>query len=712
MLIKHNIFKSRGARFLITMVVGVVCSVFSFFNIPSAYCQAMPENLQDARSMFVNYNRGIHALAGERDSSSYYLDLSRGAWKIALYPTSAAADEAVSAVSMDFSAVTAGSSGGGSEVVGFHEVMIPSMWKLTDIPQNAMRDDSVAALYYREFNAPFDYMDKSVYLRVEGAAEGVKVYVNGKYVGVSYDSRLPSEFNISDYIERGVNGVQLVVPRWNACSPVEGRGGLSLRGIHRPVSIIVQPKVRIFDFMNTVTLDPSYRNGLLQAAVLLKTELLNSHTVTVYYDLYDPQGQLVNQEYKDITVGMRAVDTVRFLSSLPGAALWTAETPNLYTVRIGIKRDGRFTEFATSRVGMRTIDVAGGELCLNGVPLVIKGANVDEFDAEGEIVTRDKFREMMKTMKRSGFNAISGNGHPLPDFVYDLADEIGFYVNEVVNVNTSVGTANESGVGQDGVGDGRFGVVNDPKWEAAVLDRTKRTYLRGRNHPSIIMWSLGGGSGNGYNMYQGYRLLSDLERAPGGHGRVVQYVDADGCWNTDIVCPDLSSASDAARRYRELFTQRWRGGRPIIPSNVDFDPIYWSLRGDGGDSGDGGRGNGGGQVQGAFLRREAGIVADTILNNFSISPVNLKTSTFSLTSRLQHANLSQIIKSNGGVQRGLEYAVLKKGKLIKRGFIELDLAAGDTATFSLPKQARCDLSKEGMMVEFLLGDLYYYHHSN
>lgn len=685
---------------------------------------AMAENLHANRSINATYLKAVHAAARAVDSSIYNLDLCRDSWQVLYFPAVEVACDAVER--------RAERGSGGDPARWGAQVRLPGAWQVSPFTRAGGRGDQVAsvgevrgvavwseggyyrdstvAVYTREFSAPFNYMDKTMYLRIGGVQSAVRLYVNGQYVGASNDSRLDSEFNITSFVTRGVNRVELVVCGWDTTSLIEDQTGWRLNGVNRGVTLMVQPKVRIFDFLNTVTLDPGYKHGLLQASVLMKTELLNPHTVTVFYDLYNPSGELVNREFKDVRVGMREVDTVRFLSSLPDAKLWNAETPNLYTMIVGVKREGRFTEHAAVRVGVRVVEVQGNRLMVNGVPVMIKGVNVEEFDSNrGDVMTEGEVRKMMGVMKLSGINAIQGAGYPLPEFVYDLADELGFYVSEVANINVQGGDLSPRGA-----------LVNNLAWEDVMVDRVRRTCLRVRNHPSVIMWSLGSQAGNGYNMYQAYRMLKALDPS-----RPVQYSGAGRQWNSDILCPrQVVGAKALPASFDGELKLDLADGRPVIPSSVagvDLVPgnrVFWSSP----------------RFQGAFLDRWfgpsldcegsfarltvvngrqvlaplvggkldiSGFSSDTLYNNCEIRVVDLKTATFSIANKLQFTNLKDV---------PVRFEVLRGGKVLRSGPLQLAVGPGCSVEFQLPKVRALD--KAGHGVAIYVGDLYYFFNQN
>lgn len=526
------------------------------------------------RSVFVSYRNEKDAFRNDFDSSQYYVGLN-GEWSFRLFNSESAVLKQVSGDGETLEKL----------VKEWQTVALPGAWELDghggqgravfaskaydfakakgQVTPPVLPDGSPVGVYIRKFTVPFDLFDKAHFLHIGAAKAGVKVYVNGSEVGFSQkDSKNPAEFDVTKYVKAGRNWVAILVPQFGQSSYLEDWQDWRLAGINRDIFLFAQPKIRMRDYLVQTTLDPTYTNGLLETAMLLKTQLLNPHPVTVYYDLYDPQGKLVNSNSRDAEVGMRVEDTVRFTASIPNVVKWSAEQPNLYTILYRIKREGRFTEYVACRVGFRTVETKNEQFMVNGEPVIFKGVNFAEHAPQtGNYVDTVQMRRMLTEMKFVGVNAIRTDGYPLPYSFYQLCDELGFYVCDVADINTwGLGTNRNKG----------GNISNDPAWREAYLARIDAMYERNKNHPSIVMWSLGDRSGNGYNMYQGYLMLRAKERT-----RPIVYNGAGKEWNTDVYCPDYPKNAENG------------SGRPLIPSRVAFDPVWWTTPG----------------LQGAFLER-------------------------------------------------------------------------------------------------------------
>ena len=417
---------------------------------------------------------------------------------------------------------------------------------------------SNCALYARDFTVPFDYADKKVYLTIGAATSKATLFINGQKIGFATDSKNPARYDISDFIERGRNRVMIFVEDFDKSSWVENISGWNLNGINRDIYIYAQPKIRMRDVLVSTSLDPTYSNGLLETALLLKSELLNPHTVTVYYDLYDTKGTIIRKEKKEITIDMQKEDTVRFHSSVPSVEKWNSETPNLYTIVYSVQREGRYTEYVAVKVGFRSVEIKNGSLLINGVAPIIKGVNFEEVNpATGNVNSKEEVQRELEQMRLSGFNAIRTNGYPMPQYFYDLTDSIGFYVFNIANTNTQ-GLDNSLSKGSS--------LANNPAWRDVFVDRAVTAYERTKRNSSVIAVGLGQSAGNGYNMYEAYNAIKARNK-----NCIVVYDGAGAEWNTDIATPLYPTTEDLTKLTKRGVIQ------PIIAAKVKFDEKYWKL---------------------------------------------------------------------------------------------------------------------------------------
>ncbi len=244
----------------------------------------------------------------------------------------------------------------------------------------------------------------------------------------------------------------------------------------------------------------------------------------VWYELEDENKNIIDYNYREIEIDGNSVDTLRFFRELENVKHWSAETPNLYSLVLKIKKDGRFIEYASSKIGFRTTEVKGRDYLVNGKRVLIKGVNYHEHDEiTGHYLSEETIKKDMELMKKANVNAIRTSHYPQSKMFYELADKYGFYIVCEVNIESH-------GMGYDLRKGGTL--ANDPLWLNAHLERTVNMYERYKNFPSVVIWSLGNEAGNGYNFYKTYSYLKGVDSL-----RPVQYERAELEWNTDIFCP-------------------------------------------------------------------------------------------------------------------------------------------------------------------------------
>ena len=555
----------------------LLLSVWAFGALPVCAQGVAPytigENLQPPRTGLVLYRSVEAALSGKAAGAENFA-LQDGVWYLkAIEGEVPQADLEAKAPIDQWTKVQLPSAwqwNGVGEAL-YSEEAYPFLTKKPTMGTSYAVKNPRTVLYAREVIVPFDYMDKQLYFRVCGFGGGrLTLYVNGQWAGEATDSRVESEWDITWAAKRGANRVVLAVDQASEALWVEDQTGWCLGGINRSVWLVAQPKIRMRDYTVRTSLDPSYKNGLLEVALLLKSELLNPHTVTVYYDLYDHRGKLVNQANKDVALDMRREDSVRFTASIPDVERWTAETPSLYTVVFRVKREGRWTEVLARKVGFRTVEVKDKKLLVNGEAPQIRGVNVEEFDAQtGNVLDEQKLWAELLRIKRAGFNAVRTGGYPLPSFFYEQTDSLGLYVWSVANT-CAAGLPRTTQKGGT--------PANNPAWREVFVQRAVAAYELTKNYPSVIAVALGEAAGNGYNMYHAYRAIK--ERDP---ERVVVYDGAGAEWNTDVVCPLYPTVKQLQGAAKTKIEQ------PIVASRATYDPAYWETNG----------------VQGAFVDRWA-----------------------------------------------------------------------------------------------------------
>jgi beta-galactosidase/beta-glucuronidase len=350
-----------------------------------------------------------------------------------------------------------------------------------------------AGVYGRTFEIPATWADRRVSVVFEGVKAGLLVYLNGQEVGYAQGSFTPAEFDLTDRLRPGPNRLTAVVWRYTDGTYLEDQDMWFLSGIFRPVHLIAEPAVTMADVHVRPALDESSGDGTLVAEVTVANAGGRPVDAQVDLLLRQPGGAArrpAGGAVVRVPAGGRAVAQIRV--DVPGAATWTAETPNLYEVVALLRPSSpggdpsqEPSQVLRVRTGIRSVRIADGQLLINGRPIVFHGINRHDFDPDhGWTVPEHRYREDLLAAKRLNINAIRCAHYPNPQALYDLCDELGLYVIDECDLETH--------------GVRRRNVPGDnPLWTAAVVDRMERMVLADRNHPSIVMWSLGNEAGLG-----------------------------------------------------------------------------------------------------------------------------------------------------------------------------------------------------------------------
>ncbi|MFW6279274.1 MAG: glycoside hydrolase family 2 TIM barrel-domain containing protein [Bacillota bacterium] len=353
--------------------------------------------------------------------------------------------------------------------------------------------------YRRKFYVPEEWQkEREVILHFEGVDSAFYLWVNGQKVGYSQGSRLPAEFDISEYITAGENLLALKVFRWSDGSYMEDQDMWWLSGIFRDVYLYAAPRVNIYDVFVQAGLDENYEDGKLHVTADIHNDL--DQEITDYnleLQLLTEKGEPVSDNrgqskfVKEIKGAAQSKLQKEFSLNIPRPRQWTAETPYLYQLVLILKDDqGEIIEVKSCNSGFRTVEIKNGQLLVNGTPIMIKGVNRHDFHPDtGRAVPLEAMEKDILLMKKHNLNAVRTSHYPNDTRFYDLCDYYGLYVLDEVDIETH-GFRSVDDIDQ---------ISDDPEWEGAYLDRIKRMVARDKNHPSVIIWSLGNESGFGCN---------------------------------------------------------------------------------------------------------------------------------------------------------------------------------------------------------------------
>jgi beta-galactosidase len=394
-------------------------------------------------------------------------------------------------------------------------------------PPHVPHDYNPVGSYRMDFTIPENWKGREVFLHFGAVKSFMYVYLNGQKVGMSKDAKTPSEYRITKYLRDGNNMMGVEVFRWSDGTYLECQDMWRLSGINRDVYLYSTPQEHIRDFMVIGDLKDNYTNGLLRLKTIIQhpQEEANKKGWKLNIKLLRTKESVKPVFSESLQVAMKdgIEDTVVFEKAVPSPDKWSAEIPNLYHLVISfVNPEGKIIEATGCNMGFRTSEVKNGQYFLNGVVVKLKGVNRHEFDPiTGHVISKELMLKDIWLMKEANMNIVRTCHYPNDPYWYDLCDEYGLYVIDEANIESH-------GMGYNP--DRTLG--NNPAWLAAHLNRTQRLIERDKNHPCVIIWSLGNEAGNGYNFVATYDWVK--RRDP---SRPVQYERAEMAYNTDIYCP-------------------------------------------------------------------------------------------------------------------------------------------------------------------------------
>ncbi len=430
-------------------------------------------------------------------------------------------------------------------------------------PPELPEDYNPVGAYYRTFYIDESWASKNVFLHFGAVKSAMNVWVNGKKVGYSQGSKLPAEFDITNYLNGGKNTLAVQVFRWSDGSYLECQDFWRISGIERDVYLVARPKLYIQDFWHTTNLQNDYTKGTahfqIQVENRSKKRIKEAKLIVRLYDKGEQRQKLV-LPIQDVEPGkyIWAKGDIKLLSP----ALWSAEKPNLYNVSIELQQDNKVLEAVSSRIGFREVKIQDGQLLVNGNAILLKGVNRHEHDPNtGHVISRESMEADIRLMKQFNINAVRTSHYPNDPLWYALCDQYGLYIIDEANIESH-------GMGYTD----SITLANKPEWEKAHLDRIERMFQRDKNHPSVIIWSMGNEAGFGKHFILASERLHRLDNT-----RPVHYERAGMHLATDIYCPMYASAAyleDYASKPRKQPLILCEYSHAMGNSNGNLDE-YW-----------------------------------------------------------------------------------------------------------------------------------------
>lgn len=485
----------------------------------------LDRNKLEGHSQFVIYDSGQSAKSDNPEQSPYFKSLN-GEWKFTLVKNPALK-------SKDFYTT-------GFNDSSWKNIPVPSNWEIqgydipiyTNIiypfpkdPPYIKGDYNPVGSYRKTFTLPDSWDHQSVILYFGSISGYAQVFLNGKEVGMTKASKTPAEFDITKFLKKGENLLAVQVTRWHDGSYLEDQDMFRLSGIERDVWLQAVPDISVWDYEIKADLDKTYQNGMLDAKVdLRKFSNSKNKPGVLFFTLYDPSGKEVFKDSRKYTTAAQ----LTFKTEIPSVHKWHPETPSLYRYQMQWKSSDGKDQVISGFTGFRKVEIKDAQLMVNGKPIMVKGVNSHEHDPKtGHVPNPELLKKDMQLMKQANINTIRMSHYPHDPSWYKFADQYGFFIIDEANIES-----HGMGVSYDSDLDKSKHPAYLPVWAPAHMDRIKRMVAVDKNHPSIIVWSMGNECGNGQVFYDAYDWLK--ENQP---GRPVMFEQAEQNRNTDIVAP-------------------------------------------------------------------------------------------------------------------------------------------------------------------------------
>ncbi|SHG15579.1 beta-galactosidase [Salegentibacter echinorum] len=418
---------------------------------------------------------------------------------------------------------------GNWETQGYgHPIYLDERYPFSETWPNIPYEYNPVGSYRKNIEISSDFIENNQIILHFAAAKAMEVYLNGEFVGYSEGSKTPAEFDITNLVKNGKNLLALQMVRWTDASYLESQDMLRVSGIEREVYLYSVPKVKIQDFGIKAGLTNNYVDGKFEGNFFIKNTSEKNQKARLSVKLKDPNGKTVYSDSDEINIKKNDSVAKTFSEALKNVAKWSAETPNLYTLEIGLQPNKTIPpSFISKKIGFRSVEIKENQLLVNGKPVYIKGVDRHETDPyTGHVVSKETMEKDIRLMKKNNINAVRTSHYPNAPYWYELCDKYGLYVVDEANIESHPLAI-----------DAETQIGNEESWIPAHIERTKRMFYRDRNHASIIIWSLGNEAGYGKVLEATYKWLKAHDSRP------VQYEPAKNEYYSDIYNPMYPSPS-------------------------------------------------------------------------------------------------------------------------------------------------------------------------
>jgi len=505
-------------------------------------------NKEAGRTSFVLFQNETTAATNQAEQSSYYKSLD-GEWKFNIVKKPVDRPQDFYKEDLDDKS--------------WNSITVPSNWELqgfdipiyTNItypfPRNPPFVDhnyNPVGSYRTKFTVPENWNSKEVILHFGSISGYARVYLNGKEVGMSKAAKTAAEFDVTSFLQKGENVLAVQVFRWHDGSYLEDQDFWRLSGIERSVYLQALPKLAVWDYFVHSDLDENYTNGFFKTTVQLRAFQQNKiKNANLTLTLLDAQGKKVYAETKKVT---NATKEVTFNSTVNNVNKWSSETPYLYRYIIKLESaNPDENSVIYGKTGFRKVEIKNAQLLVNGKAILVRGVNTqDHHETKGRTPDRPTMRRDIELMKQNNINAIRMSHYPHDPYLYQLCDEYGMYIVDEANIESH-------GMGVEGQNISAESKHPSyvPMWFPAHMDRIQRMLETDKNHPSVIIWSMGNECGNGPVFYDAYKWLKNRDAS-----RPIQFEQAKENADTDIVVPmyptikymkEYAAATDKTRPF-------------------------------------------------------------------------------------------------------------------------------------------------------------------
>ena len=530
----------------------ILLSLFSYSQINDKYDWEDPsiisQNKEKAHSTAISFNTLDQAMKGEIQKSPNYKSLN-GDWKFNWVRKPNLRPRDFYKIDLDDT--------------DWKEIPVPSNWELQGYgipiyvnqpyeftsdpkPPQIPHDYNPVGSYRTNFTIPENWDGREIFIHFGAVKSAMYLWINGKKIGYSQGSKLPAEFNITSFINKGDNLLALEVYRWSDGSYLECQDFWRISGIERDVYLFSTPKVHITDFFADAGLDENLKNGVLDLIVDIidYSEENYGDDFIFKISILDEKNHVIFKNSQNFTLNKKPNDAIKTQITIPDVKKWSAEKPNLYTLILCLSNnEGVIQEFNSCKIGFRKVEIKNGQLLVNGAAIYIKGVNRHEHDEfTGHVISKESMIKDIQLMKQFNINSVRTCHYPNDPYWYDLCDKYGLYVIDEANIESH-------GMGYHP--DHTLG--NNPAWEKAHLDRIERMIRRDKNHPSVIIWSMGNEAGDGVNFVKASKWIHNFDLS-----RPVHYERA--LLNSHV---DIYSPMYAGIGYLEWYAKN-HTDRPLI----------------------------------------------------------------------------------------------------------------------------------------------------